>query len=106
MSTKLRRQKEKKTERSRPPQPALLSATQRRVAQKAKRFYQTKLKALLEPAHWGMFAAIEADSGDYFLGARMGEALTQAKTKYPNKLVYVVRIGFRAAATARHQRRI
>jgi hypothetical protein len=106
MSAKLRRQKRKKAEPARRPQPALLNAAQRRVAEKAKRFYQTKLKALLEPSHWGQYVAIEADSGDYGLGASIGEAIQQAKAKHPDKLVYVVRIGFRAAAKARQQGRL
>lgn len=104
MGMKLRQQKIRKTETSRPPQPPLLNAEDLRLARKGKRLYQTKLKALLEQSHWGMFAAIEADSGDYFLGTRMGEAIEKAKAKYPDKLVYIVRIGFRAAVSARNQR--
>ena len=99
MSLKQRRYKHQKAKSTK--RPSREEAEGQRISRKAMRLYRTKLKALLEPAHWGMFAAIEADSGDYFLGARMGEALTQAKTKYPNKLVYIVRIGFRAAAKAR-----
>lgn len=50
-----------------------------------------------------MFAAIEPDSGEYFLGARIGEAIEKARSKHPNKLVYIVRIGFRAAIKARNR---
>ena len=50
-----------------------------------------------------MFAAIEVDSGDYFLGTRMIEAVDKAEAKYPDKLVYIVRIGFRAAVKMRNR---
>lgn len=76
------------------------------MARKGVRLYQTKLKAALEPAYTGMFAAIEVDSGDYFLGARMGEALENAIAKYPDKEFYIVRVGFRAALKMRSPRPI
>src|SRR5262245_29810423 len=108
MSMKLRHQKKQKTKSSLTPQPLLplLNAEDLRVERKGKRLYQTKLKDMLEPLYPGMFAAIEADSGDYFLGARMGEAIEKAKAKYPDKLVYIVRIGFRAAVSARNRMQI
>lgn len=43
------------------------------------------------------FMAIDAESGDYFLGDTMIEADTQARAKYPGKVFYVGRIGYRAA---------
>ncbi|GEM_PF-2377791 len=101
MSAKLRKQKSQKAEHKRR---SLLSDEGLRVAKKGKRLYLTKLKALLEPAHWGMFVAVEADSGDYFLGEEMGEAITKARAKHPDKLVYIARVGFRAAASARTRR--
>lgn len=106
MSTKLRRQKGKKAGAVRSSPSALLNAAELREAEKAKRFYETKLKALLEPSHWGEYAAIEADSGDYGLGKSIGEAIQQARAKHPDKLVHVVRIGYRAAVKARRQGRL
>lgn len=70
-----------------------------RISQKATRLYETKLKALLEPAYIGKFAAIEPDSADYFVAARMAEALQMARAKHPDKKFFLVRIGFKAAVS-------
>lgn len=75
------------------------------LCRRGKRLYQTKLKAILEPDYIGMFAAIEPDSGDYFLGTRMIEAVLKAEKKHPDKLVFIVRIGFPAAVKSRSPRR-
>ena len=42
----------------------------------------------------GMIAVIEPDSGDYFLGKTLLEALKKAEKQYPNKLFYSIRIGY------------
>lgn len=72
------------------------------LARKAVRLYETKLKALLEPACIGKFAAIEPDSGDYFVADRMTEAMQKARAKHPDKKFFLVRIGFKAAVTFRN----
>jgi len=41
----------------------------------------------------GMLAVIEPDSGAYFLGKTLLEALKKAETQYPNKIFYSIRIG-------------
>ncbi|MFN0124057.1 MAG: hypothetical protein ACKV2V_26435 [Blastocatellia bacterium] len=69
------------------------------LARKATRLYETKLKALLEPACIGKFAAIEPDSGEYFVADRMSAAMSQARLKHPDKKFFLVRIGFRTAVT-------
>jgi hypothetical protein len=76
------------------------------LASRGDQLYRTKLKDILEPQFIGMFAAIEPDSGDYFLGKRMAEAFDKADAKYPDKLVYLVRIGFPVAIKLRSPRRI
>ena len=72
------------------------------LARKAMRLYETKLKALLEPACIGKFAAIEPDSGDYFVADRMSAAMSQARLKHPDKKFFLVRIGFKAAVSFKH----
>jgi hypothetical protein len=81
----------------------LLDAEGKRLARKGRRLYDTKLKALLEPAYKGMFAAIEVDSGDYFLGENLIDALDKANSKHPEKQFYFVRVGFRAAISMRYR---
>lgn len=106
MSTKQQQQKSQRVKSSRPARKAqrsLLDAEGERVVRKGDRLYRTKLKAILDPAYTGKFAAIEPDSGEYFLGDRMIEAVDKAEAKYPDKLVYIVRIGFRAAVKMRNR---
>ncbi len=104
MSTKLRRQKNQPTKPARSKRPPLLDDEGWRVARKGERLYQTKLRALLEPEHTGMFAAIEVDSGDYFLGTSLDEAFEQATAKHRNKKFFFVRVGHRAAFKLRSPR--
>jgi hypothetical protein len=41
----------------------------------------------------GMIAVIEPDSGEYFLGKTLLEAVKKAKECYPNTIFYSVRVG-------------
>ncbi|MGH9847636.1 MAG: hypothetical protein ACREEM_53780 [Blastocatellia bacterium] len=104
MSLKQQRQTSLKTKPAKSKRVSKEDAEGDRIFRKGKRLYQTKLKSLLEPLHTGKFAAIEPDSGEYFLGTKMIEAVLQARAKYPDKLVYIVRIGFRAAVSMRSPR--
>jgi hypothetical protein len=84
----------------------LLDAEGKRLARKGERLYDTKLKSVLEPAHKGKFVAIEVDSGDYFLGESLIDALGKAESKHPEKQFYFARVGFRAAISVRHRTRL
>ena len=42
----------------------------------------------------GTIAVIEPETGDYFLGKTLTEALKTAKAKYPGKIFYSIRIGY------------
>ncbi len=42
----------------------------------------------------GMFAMIEPDTGEWFLGQTTLEALKKAKGKYPERVFYCIRVGF------------
>ena len=77
-----------------------------RISTKAMQLYETKLKALLEPAYIGKFAAIEPDSGDYFVADRMAAAMHKARAAHPDKLFFLVRIGFKAAVRFRNPARL
>jgi hypothetical protein len=67
------------------------------VAAEAKRIYETKLRALLEPTHLNEFVAIEPLSGEYFLGRTLSEAIGAARAKYPDRLAHALRVGHKAA---------
>jgi hypothetical protein len=100
MGIKQRRQKNQKAKPTK--RLSREEAEGQRISQKAMRLYRTKLKALLEPTYIGKFAAIEPDSGDYFVGNRMAEAMQKARAKHPDKKFFLVRIGFKAAVRFRN----
>jgi hypothetical protein len=62
------------------------------MAEKAKAIYE-KIKDRLEAEHKGEAVAIDVESGDYFLGKTGLEAARQAKSRYPNRIPYIMRIG-------------
>ena len=72
------------------------TATKPDVAAAARRIYDEQLRALLKPTHEDAFVAIEPDSGDYFLGRTLSEAISAARVNYPDRLSHAVRVGHAA----------
>jgi hypothetical protein len=73
------------------------------LEEKGERLYRTRLRRLLEQAHHGEYVAIEVESGDYFVGKTMGEALAAAEQKHPRKRFYFIRIGYPAAVSFKNR---
>jgi len=67
------------------------------VAERAKKIYELSLRTNLESNHQDEFVAIEPESGDYFLGLTLSEAIGKARSKYPDKLAHALRVGHKAA---------
>ena len=67
--------------------------------------YDKRLKQTLEPAYRGKFVAIEVDSEDYFLGSTPLEAIDKGKQKYPSKVFFLARVGYRAAFLLKRRRK-
>lgn len=67
------------------------------LAERAERFYREKLQALLEPSQSGKFVAIEPGSGSYFVNESDVEALLTGRAVLPDKLFYLMRIGYDVA---------
>jgi hypothetical protein len=68
---------------------------------------QRVLEALAQEVatrHFGQFIAIEPDSGEYFLGDTAIAATRQAQAKYPGKIFFLGRIGYRTAYTFKGRR--
>lgn len=65
--------------------------------QRAEEFYNTRLRNVLEPEHVDEFVAIEPESGDYFLGTTLSEAMNAAHHSHPDRLAHAIRIGHKAA---------
>jgi hypothetical protein len=66
------------------------------VARRGQALYDEQLRSELEAAHADEFVAIEPDSGDYFLGDTLSEAIQSARSAYPDRLPFAFRIGHSA----------
>jgi hypothetical protein len=67
------------------------------IALRAEAIYQSQLKDRLERTHPSAFVAIEPDSGDYFLGQTLSEAISSARQAHPNRLCHALRVGHKTA---------
>jgi hypothetical protein len=68
---------------------------------KAEAIYREKLKLKLEGKYKGRIVAIDVESGDYFLGKTVLEAIEKGRRKHPGKIFYAVRIGYPAVHSLR-----
>ena len=66
------------------------------VARKAQVIYEERLRAKLEATNLDDFVAIEPESGDYFLGQTLSEAIQAARDAYPERLPFALRVGHRS----------
>ena len=72
---------------------------------KAKAAFETKAKVRLEALQAELegqagVVAIEPESGDYFVGATLGQADAAAYAQYPDTWVYFIRLDDQEAAIA------
>ncbi len=68
------------------------------IADKGTKIYET-IKVDYEPQETGKFLAIEVESGKAYLAETSAEAVSKAKSSHPNKVFYVVKIGYDVAQT-------
>ena len=61
------------------------------------KFYEEKLKAVLEPQYNGEFVAIEPYSKKYFIDKDSTQVTLKALKEVPNKKFYFARIGYQYA---------
>lgn len=69
------------------------------IIARSKQLYEQRLRSELEATHKHEFVAIEPDSGDYFVASTFDSVAVLAKSKHPNKLMHILRIGDPAAFT-------
>ena len=67
------------------------------VTKLGKKFYEEHLKPILEPQENGKFVAIEPESQEYFIGTTAIEALKKGNTSFPEKILFLARVGFPTA---------
>lgn len=76
---------------------AELAAVREDVIARGERLYRERLKTDLVREHTGRFAAIDPDTGRYFLGDISAEAVAAAHDAMPEARFYLKRIGYTAA---------
>ena len=67
-----------------------------RVVKKGQRIY-ARVKKNYDPKYRGKYLAIEVEGGEVFLGKDGVSAREKAHEKYPNKMVFLQKIGFDTA---------
>ena len=70
----------------------------KKIAEEGAKIYQ-QIKVKYDPKERGKFLAIDIDSKEVYLGNTSAEALELARQNHPNKVFYVVKIGFDVAET-------
>ncbi len=63
------------------------------LGDQAKAIYQDRLKNRLESTNLDDFVAIEPESGDFFLGKTLSEAIQASRAAYPARLPFALRVG-------------
>lgn len=71
----------------------MASTEAKSVSATAKQLYESRLRTVLEKSDLGRFVSIEPESGDYFLGDTLDDAVNGALEKYPERLTHTIRIG-------------
>ncbi len=67
------------------------------LSEDATLIYDRKLRAQLEATHPHAFVAIETESGDYFLGKTLSEAMRAARFAHPTLRAFCLRVGHECA---------
>ena len=67
------------------------------VVQRATRLYEGQLRDTLERSNMNDFVAIEPDSGEYFFGKTLSEAIQASRAAHPDRLAFALRVGHSAA---------
>lgn len=67
------------------------------IGRKGEALYQERIKALVDPLHYGKFVVIDVETGDYEIGKRMKDASKVLRKRRPEAITYGVRVGFSAA---------
>jgi predicted Mrr-cat superfamily restriction endonuclease len=67
------------------------------IADRAKKIYEDKIKAKVEPKENGKFIVIDIESGDYEIDEEELEASERLKQRRPDSIRFLARVGCKAA---------
>ena len=71
----------------------MVSNQSQELVRKGREIYERRLKRKLEATNPHDFVAIEPESGDFFLGKTLSEAIQSARAIYPQRLACALRVG-------------
>jgi hypothetical protein len=66
------------------------------LASRASLIYEQQLRKRLESTNPDDFVAIEPESGDFYLGKTLSEAIQAARTAHPACLPFALRVGHKS----------
>lgn len=69
-----------------------------KIATEGAKIYES-IKANYDPKETGNFLAIDIDTKKVYLAGTSAEAVVKARAEYPDKVFYVVKVGFDTAET-------
>ncbi len=72
-----------------------------RIADEGTKIYES-IKSQYDPKERGRFLAIDIDSKKAYLAETSADAVAEARRNHPDKIFYVVKIGFDVAETMVH----
>jgi len=75
----------------------MIRGTEPTIAERAKQIYADRLETQLQADYPNKFVAIEPDSGDFFIGETLSEAIGKSREKYPDRLAHALRVGHKTA---------
>jgi hypothetical protein len=71
----------------------MVSANLNDLVRRAEEVYAVKLRSQLEANHRDEFVAVEPESGDFYLGKTLSEAMGAARDAHPDRLSHAMRVG-------------
>lgn len=74
----------------------MVSQQPTQLASRAIAFYEQTLRSRLEVTNRNDFVAIEPESGDFFLGKTLSEAIQAARAAHPTRLPFALRVGHKS----------
>ncbi len=79
----------------------LKNADVEKIAKEGSAIYES-LRSKYEDSHKGEFLAIEVETKKEYLGSNSADAMVAARAVHPDKVFYVVKIGYDAAEAMAH----
>jgi len=73
------------------------------IGRKGRKLFEA-ISEPLEKEHWGKAIVIDVETGDYFIGKTGIEATKKAREKYPDKIFFLGKIGYRTYVSFKGRR--